>query len=186
MTLPPITKALHDSNFAFDRAYSPTVASEIITNNIKVAAIAFAGGITAGLLTVAIIAFNGLDVGATSALFADHGYGLDFWATISPHGVIELTAIQIAGGAGLILAGGYLRPGRARRVDALAANGARAVVLMLGVACMLVVAGLIEGFISPQRFPAGVRFGVGALTAIGLICYFTFAGREWTTAGRAS
>ena len=58
-------------------------------------------------------------VGAYSAPFAHAGFGADFWATIAPHGVIELSAIQIAGGAGLVMAGGYLRPGRGRRRDAL-------------------------------------------------------------------
>jgi uncharacterized membrane protein SpoIIM required for sporulation len=158
----------------------------IITNNIKVAAIAFAGGSTAGIITLLIVGFNGLDLGTVAALFAHNGYGMDLWATIAPHGVIELTAIQIAGGAGLILAAGYVRPGRARRVDALAANGARAVVLMLGVAGMLVVAGLIEGFISPQRFSPEVRFAVGAVTAVALCAYFVFAGRTKTRANRAS
>jgi uncharacterized membrane protein SpoIIM required for sporulation len=183
--VPSISGSLHDTNFGFDRAYSPAMSALIITNNIKVAAIAFSGGITAGLLTVFIVAENGLDLGVTAALFAHHGYGLDLWATISPHGVIELTAIEIAAGAGLILAGGYLRPGRARRIDALAAAGARAVVLMLGVAGMLVVAGLIEGFISPQRISIPVRFSIGTVTAVALGCYFAFAGRS-ARANRAS
>jgi uncharacterized membrane protein SpoIIM required for sporulation len=90
-------------------------------------------------------------VGALSALYVKAGFGADFWATIAPHGVIELTAIQIAGGAGLVLAGGYLRPGRARRRDALLVAGRRAGTLMIGVALLLCVAGTIEGFISPQR-----------------------------------
>jgi len=112
--IPPITKALHDSNFGFDRTYSPTEASGIITNNIQVAAGAFAGGMTAGIMTGWIVLTNGLLVGALAALYVKAGFGPDFFATIAPHGVIELSAIQIAGGAGLVLAGGYLRPGRAR------------------------------------------------------------------------
>jgi uncharacterized membrane protein SpoIIM required for sporulation len=115
MALPPVSKALHDTNFGFDRAFSPTVASEVITNNVRVAAIAFAGGMTGGLLTGWIILTNGLMVGALGAMYGHAGFGPDFWATIAPHGVIELSAIQIAGGAGLVLAGGYLRPGRGGR-----------------------------------------------------------------------
>jgi uncharacterized membrane protein SpoIIM required for sporulation len=184
--VPSVSGSLHDTNFAFDRTYAPAAAALIITNNIKVAATAFAGGITAGIVTLIIIGFNGLDLGATAALFARHQYGTDLWATIAPHGVIELTAIQVAGGAGLILAAGYLRPGRARRVDALAAGAARAVVLLLGAAGMLVVAGLIEGFFSPQRFPLETRFAVGAVTAVALTAYFVFAGRTAPTTSRAS
>ncbi|MEA2689938.1 MAG: hypothetical protein QOD51_2545 [Candidatus Eremiobacteraeota bacterium] len=178
MTLPPVTKALHDSNFGFDRAYSPAMASEIITNNVRVAAIAFAGGMTGGLLTGWIILTNGLMVGALSALYAKAGFGADFWATIAPHGVIELTAIQIAGGAGLIVAGGYLRPGRARRADALVIAARRAGTLVLGVALQQCVAGTIEGFISPQRLPIPVRGAIGAVTAVALLAYLLGAGTQ--------
>ncbi|MBV8579156.1 MAG: stage II sporulation protein M [Candidatus Eremiobacteraeota bacterium] len=181
MDLAPPTKALHDSNFGFDRAYSPAAASEIITNNVKVAAIAFAGGITGGVLTGWIILENGLMVGALGALYAKAGFGPDFWATIAPHGVIELTAIQIAGGAGLIVAGGFLRPGRARRTDALVAAARRAATLVLGVALMLCVAGTIEGFISPQRLPIPARAAIGALTAVALIAYLIGAGSKKST-----
>jgi uncharacterized membrane protein SpoIIM required for sporulation len=177
MSLPPIDKALHDSNFGFDRAFSPAVATAIITNNVKVSAIAFAGGMTGGLLTGWIILENGLMVGVYGALFAQHGFGADYWATISPHGVIELTSIQIAGGAGLVLAGGYLRPGRARRRDALLVAARRAATLIGGVALLLCVAGTIEGFISPQRISIPAREAIGAVTAIFLAAYLLGAGR---------
>ena len=178
MALPPIDKALHDSNFGFDRAFSPAVATAIITNNVKVSAIAFAGGMTGGLLTGWIILENGLMVGVYGALFAQHGFGADYWATISPHGVIELTSIQIAGGAGLLLAGGYLRPGRARRGDALVIASRRAATLIGGVALLLCVAGPIEGFISPQRISIPVREAIGALTAVFLAAYLLGAGHR--------
>jgi uncharacterized membrane protein SpoIIM required for sporulation len=176
LALPPIDQALHDSNFGFDRANSPTVASEVITNNVKVAAFAFAGGMTGGLLTAWIILTNGLMVGALSALYAQAGFGPDFWATIAPHGVIELSAIQIAGGAGLVLAGGYLRPGRARRGDALVAAARRAGTLVMGVALLLCVAGTIEGFVTPQRLPMYVRDLIGAITAVALLAYLLASG----------
>ncbi|HEX3469002.1 MAG TPA: stage II sporulation protein M [Candidatus Elarobacter sp.] len=176
MEIPPVTRALHDTNFGFDRAWSPTESSEIITNNVKVAAIAFAGGMTAGLVTGWIILTNGLMVGGLAALYVKAGFGADFWATIAPHGVIELSAIQIAGGAGLLLAGGYLRPGRARRRDAVVAAGRRAMTLMVGVALLLCVAGTIEGFISPQRLSIPVRSWIGAFTGIALLAYLLGAG----------
>lgn len=176
--IPVITKSLHDSNFGFDRDFAPAMSAQIITNNIRVAAIAFAGGITGGLLTVWIILSNGFMIGGLGALFARARFGLDFWATIAPHGIIELSAIQIAGGAGLLMAGGLLAPGRARRVDALVRNARRAATLALGTAGLLVVAGLIEGFFSPQRFPAAIRIAAGSLTALGLCFYVLFAGRD--------
>jgi uncharacterized membrane protein SpoIIM required for sporulation len=180
-----ITKSLHDSNFAFTPDRSAEMSSFIITNNIKVAYVAFAGGIvTLGIGTLYIVIFNALMLGALGALFAHAGFGGDFWATIAPHGVIELTAIQVAGGAGLLIAAGVLLPGRQRRRDAIAQNSRRAGVLIAGVTAMLCVAGTIEGFFSPLRFPAEVRASVGVLTAIALIAYFAFAGRS--TADRAA
>ncbi|HEY5339947.1 MAG TPA: stage II sporulation protein M, partial [Candidatus Aquilonibacter sp.] len=144
-----IKRSLHDSNFAFDPAASPMMATAIITNNVKVAIIAFAGCVTVGVLTVGIILSNGLMLGAVGALFTNAGFGPDFWATVAPHGVIELTAIQISGAAGLLISAGVAAPGRLRRRDAIAAAGRRAGVLIAGVFAMLCVAGTIEGFFSP-------------------------------------
>ncbi len=176
-SIPTITKSLHDSNFGFDRTLAPAMSSMIITNNIKVAMLAFAGGMTLGLLTLWEILNNGLMVGGLGALFASKGFGTDFWATIAPHGVIELTSIQIAGAAGLLLAQATIAPGRLRRSDALRANARRAGVLMIGVAGLLVVAGTIEGFVTPQRTTELFRFGVGALTAVALATYLGRSGR---------
>ncbi len=172
-----IRKSLHDSNFAVNAGSAPAMSAMIITNNIKVSIIAFAGCVTLGALTVYIIAFNGLMLGGLGALFTNAGFGGDFWATIAPHGFIELTAIQIAGAASLLVVAGVLNPGRLRRRDALVANARRAGTLILGVASMLVVAGTIEAFISPRRWPVGDRVAVGIVTAVALVLYFGGAGR---------
>ena len=184
--LPTVNRSLHDTNFGFNRAFAPAMSAMVITNNIKVSAVAVAGGVTAGILTVSVIAYNGMMVGTLAALFARRGLGGDFWATIAPHGVIELTAIHIAGAAGLLLAAGILRPGRLRRGDAFARNARRAGTLMLGVAAMLVVAGTIEGFVSPQRLPGPVRVGVGVVTGLALLAYFAFAGTSGTASERSA
>jgi uncharacterized membrane protein SpoIIM required for sporulation len=177
--IPTMTKSLHDSNFGFDRNYAPEMSSEIITNNIKVTMVTFAGGITTlGILTIWEITFNGLMLGALAALFTQKGFGLDFWATIAPHGVIELSAIQIAGAAGLQFAQAIIAPGRLRRIDALRIAGRRAGVLMIGVAGLLVIAGTIEGFVSPQRTSETFRLAFGGTTAVVLFGYLALAGRE--------
>ena len=174
---PEIKKSLHDSNFAFDPSASPFMATFIIVNNVRVAIYAFAGCVTLGLSTLYIILLNGLMLGALGALFSNAGFGFDFWATVAPHGVIELTAIQIAGAAGLLITAGILAPGRLRRRDAIAASARRAGILIAGVASMLLVAGTIEGFFSPLRLPAADRIAVGAVTGLLLVLYFGFAGR---------
>jgi uncharacterized membrane protein SpoIIM required for sporulation len=173
-----IRKSLHDTNFAVDPNFAPAMSAMIITNNVKVAIIAFAGSITLGTLTIYIITTNGLMLGAMGALFTNAGFGRDYWATIAPHGVIELTAIQIAGAAGLLIAAAILFPGRMRRRDLIAANARRAGTLIVGVASMLVVAGVIEAFVSPRRLPETTRIAIGLVTAIVLILYFATAGTK--------
>jgi uncharacterized membrane protein SpoIIM required for sporulation len=174
-----ITKSLHDSNFAFTSAYSAQMSAFIITNNIKVAIFVFAGGIvTMGLFTIYELAVTGLMIGGMGALFAHAGFGTDYWATIVPHGFIEITSIQIAAAGGLLIAAGVLNPGRLTRRDAVAQNGKRAGVLIAGVAAMLCVAGMIEGFFTNLRTSIGIRELAGAATALGLIAYFGWAGRK--------
>ena len=173
---PQIKKSLHDSNFAFNSLESPVMSSEIITNNVKVAIIAFGGCATLGILTIYIIVQYGLIVGGMCALFSNAGFGYDYWATIAPHGVIELTAIQVAGAAGLLIAAGILAPGRLRRRDAIVLNARRAGILIVGVASMLLVAGTIEGFFSPLRLPPEIRIGFGIVTALAMTLYFGGAG----------
>jgi uncharacterized membrane protein SpoIIM required for sporulation len=173
-----IRKSLHDTNFAVGADAAPMMSAAIITNNVKVAIVAFAGSITLGALTLYIIAFNGLMLGGMGALFTNAGFGYDFWATIAPHGVLELTAIQIAGASGLLIAAGVVYPGRLRRRDAIVANARRAGTLILGVASMLIVAGTIEAFISPRRLPANERVEIGTVTAVALILYSAAAGRR--------
>lgn len=173
--LEPIHKGLHATNFEPMEKFfgAPALSAFIMTHNIQIAVMAFAGGLTLGIITVYLIIGNGLLLGGMASLYNNAGFGRDFWATVLPHGVIELTAVQIAACAGLLLAAGVIVPGRLRRRDALRRNAKRAGVLIVGVASMLVVAGLIEGFFSPQNFPQSVRLAFGAATAVGLILYFT-------------
>ncbi|MGE5549932.1 MAG: stage II sporulation protein M [Bacteroidota bacterium] len=129
-------------------AQRPLISAAIMANNIKVAVMAFAGGILIGLITFYSLYFNGLMLGILTGFFVSRHHGLDFWATILPHGVTELTAICIAGGAGLLLASALVSPGRYRRRDALIIRGRDAVILFLGVVVLLIFAGAIEGFVS--------------------------------------
>lgn len=171
-----IRRSLHDSNFKIAETDSPLVSTAIISNNVRVAIIAFAGAATLGALTVYIIIFNGIMLGGLGAMFTNSGFGADFWATIAPHGIIELTAIQIAGAAGLLIAAGVLVPGRLRRRDAIVRNARRAGVLFGGVVSMLLAAGTIEGFISPLRWPIAARLLFGFAMAIALYGYLAASG----------
>ncbi|HEX6927088.1 MAG TPA: stage II sporulation protein M [Longimicrobiaceae bacterium] len=160
----------------------PVMASGLISNNVQVTFFAFAGGMIGGLGTAAILVLNGLFLGAVAGLFANHGLSLYLWTFVLPHGVIELTAIVIAGGAGLWLGSALLLPGRLTRREALEIRGREAVSLVAGTTLLLVVAGLIEGFISPSSLPRVAKLGLAALFALGLVGYLagSMAGRSYT------
>ncbi len=158
----------------------------IMTNNIQVAIFAFAGGMLLGLGTLYVLVFNGVFLGAVFGVVTRYGLGDDLLAFVSGHGAIELSVICLAGGAGLMLGDAILRPGLLTRGEALRAASQRAVKLLLGGASLLVIAGLIEGFVSPtdSGFPNWVRFGTGLLTGVLLYSYWIFAGRRMSKAER--
>lgn len=155
----------------------PVMASGIIANNVWVTFLAFAGGIAAGLGTTATLVFNGVHVGAVMGLFIRYGLGGYLFAFVLPHGIIELTAICIAGGAGLWLGSALVLPGRATRRDALVARGREAVSLLAGAAALLVIAGVIEGFISPAPLPRPLKWAAASAFALLLALYLLGGGR---------
>lgn len=150
---------------------SPLMSAEIMTNNIKVAIFAFAGGITFGILTVYLLINNGILIGALAALYWHHGKSYDFWAYIVPHGMIELTAIFIAGGAGLLMGYKLFVPGQYTRGYQLKHQAKRSVQLLLGTIPLFVIAGIIEGFITPAAISLETKYLVAFITVIGLILY---------------
>lgn len=152
-------------------AIRPLASSLIMRNNISVTFLAFALGVTFGLGTTYLLAFNGLLVGALAGLCHLHGLDGPFWSFVLPHGVIELTAIFIAGGSGLLLASALLAPGDLPRKDALVQRGRKAVRLILGCVPLLVVAGIIEGFISPSHIPGGLKFVFAGISLMALLLY---------------
>lgn len=156
------------------------ISGYIMTNNIKVGIYAFAGGITAGLLTVFELAQNGLVIGAVAVKAAPVMGQEKFWSFILPHGIIELTAIFICGGAGLMIGAAIIAPGNMRRADSVRLVAAKALRLFAGAVMFFVIAGTIEGFVTPSKLPALFKLDFAAFTAIALILYLGFAGRGST------
>ncbi len=152
-------------------------ASFIMQNNIRVTIYVFAVGALFGVGTLLSLANEGAVNAAVLALTYRAGFGNDLLTFMVGHGVIELSCIFIAGGAGLLIGTALLMPGNLSRADALKSRGMEAVRLMVGVAVLLVLAGIIEGFISPAPISPFVKFGIGGITGLALYSYLLLAGR---------
>lgn len=155
----------------------PLLSSLITTNNIQVTFVAFAGGITAGVLTTVLLLSNGVSLGAGLGVFQSEGAVRSILNFVAAHGVLELTAICIAGGAGLLLGAAILMPGARTRRDALVANGRRAMTLVGCSTILLLFAGLIEGNISPRPWPNETKYFIALVTGLSMLLWFT-RGRE--------
>ena len=158
-------------------AIKPLAASGIMTNNLTVAFAAFAYGVTAGIGTIWMMALNGLLIGVIGAATWKAGMAGQLWSFVAPHGVLELPAIFIAGGAGLEIARGMLFPGLLPRRESLARAGGRAARLLLGTIPMLIVAGVIEAFLSPSEIPAWMKYLFAAVMFAALTTYLSFSRR---------
>jgi uncharacterized membrane protein SpoIIM required for sporulation len=152
-------------------------ATGIATNNIQVTFFAFAYGALFGLGTLYVMVLNGASIGSVLALTYRAGYGHELLTFMAGHGVIELTCIFIAGGAGLLFGTALLFPGDLSRFDNLRLRGRESIKLVVGCVPLLAVAGLIEGFISPAAIPAAMKFTVAAVTGVALYAYLLLAGR---------
>lgn len=157
----------------------PYASSFIMTNNIRVSFLAFAGGVTAGLLTTAVLILNGLMLGSLTGFTAVHDVGFELWTFIIGHGVIELTTIIISGGSGLLIGWAIIHPGLHRRRDAIVTAARQALILVVGCLPLFIIAGLIEGFISPnESLSWPIKWGVGIGSGILLFTYLLRAGRH--------
>lgn len=166
-----------DISERFRKMPKPPMATGIMANNVNVAFNAFALGITAGIGTCYILLFNAMMLGGFVGHFANHGLLFELWCFLVPHGVLEIFAILVAGGAGLRLGLSLAIPGALKRSASLRHGAKEAVLLVLGTVPMFVVAGLIEGFITPSYLPGAFKLVLG-LAAGGLtVTYLLWVGR---------
>jgi uncharacterized membrane protein SpoIIM required for sporulation/uncharacterized RDD family membrane protein YckC len=162
----------------------PILASVIMSNNIRIGFWAFVGGLLLGLPTVLVLVTNGLSLGTGFGVFANYhasGYLATF---VAGHGVLELTAIFVAGGAGFRLAGAVLFPGDRTRRDALIVEGRVAAGMVGAVVTLLALAGAIEGLLSASDAPSGYKYLTSALSVAFLVIYFA-SGRAALARGPA-
>jgi uncharacterized membrane protein SpoIIM required for sporulation/uncharacterized RDD family membrane protein YckC len=152
--------------------FRPVMATGIITNNVQVSFGAFATGIGFGIGTVLILVTNGVSLGGVMGLYASKGIASLLIKFVAPHGVLELTAICIAGAAGFLLAAGLLIPGDRPRSVALRENARRAIKLIAASTVLLLVAGTLEGFVSPiETWPLSWKLAVSGATVVFMVAY---------------
>ncbi|MGA2635148.1 MAG: stage II sporulation protein M [Terracidiphilus sp.] len=142
---------------------APLASSAIMSNNIFVCFVTFAGGITFGLGTFYFLYRNGMMLGVIGAACHQYGMSLAFWSFVAPHGSLELPSIIIAGAAGFRLGHSMLFPGALRWKESVARGGAEATRLIAGIIPLLVIAGCLEGFFSPSKAPEWLKFTVGGM-----------------------
>lgn len=167
---------------AMTAAIAPALSAGITLNNIQVSFYAFAGGMSAGVLTAYVLFNNGMLLGALAGLFNKGGRSLEFWSLIVPHGAIELPAIVLAGAAGLLLGSAMLFPGDLPRRDALRNVSGDAARLVVGVIPLLMIAGLIEGFLTPRGLDPLLKLLFGLTVGLLFLAWVLFGGRETSDA----
>ena len=152
-------------NNDFEQYYSSAPAAEfstqVLTNNIQVSFLVFVSGIAWSVPTILVLAFNGANGGVAAGLFYDAGQAAKFWGLILPHGLLEITAIIVAGAAGLRLGWSLVVPGDQSRSKSLVGEAQRSVSIVLGLVLVFIIAGLIEGFVTPSSLPTSARVSIG-------------------------
>jgi uncharacterized membrane protein SpoIIM required for sporulation len=142
---------------------APMATSAIMTNNLSVSFVTFAGGIVFGLGTFFYLFVNGMMLGVIGAACHQYAMSVALWSFVAPHGSLELPSIIIAGAAGFRLGHAMLFPGALRWKDSIAQGGIEATRLVSGIIPLLVIAGCLEGFFSPSQAPVWLKFTVGGL-----------------------
>lgn len=164
----------------FEAYYSSRAASEfasfVSANNARVGALAMASGVLLGIPTVGLLAFNGLNIGAAGGMFVGADRADVFFGLILPHGLLELTAIAVAGGAGLHLGWAVVVPGDRPRREAFAAAARRSLRVVVGLVLAFLVAGLVEAWVTPSGLSTPARIGIGATAWAAFVAWIGLLG----------
>lgn len=158
-------------------------AAQVWTNNVWVSAQVLVGGLALGSFTLWALFLNAANVGVIAGYMVAAGRAGEFFGLIAPHGMLELTAVFIAGGAGLRLGWTIIDPGPRPRPQALAEEGRSTVTIALGLIVVLAVSGAIEAFVTPSPLPTWARVGIGAVVEIVFLTYVFVLGRRAVRAG---
>jgi uncharacterized membrane protein SpoIIM required for sporulation len=172
----------HDFRDYYSAHPAQSFAAQVWTNNALVAAMALFLGVTV-VGTVYVLWQNTVNVGLVGGIMLGAGKGTVLFGLLLPHGMLELSAVFVAGGVGLRTGWAWIAPGRVPRAQALAEAGRMAGVVALGLAGVLLVSGVIEAFVTPSGLPTAVRIGIGAVAEIAFLVYVLVLGRRGVRAG---
>jgi uncharacterized membrane protein SpoIIM required for sporulation len=184
--LPPDqTRQLVNSEFRnyYSQYAATSFAAKVWTNNALVAAESLIFGILLGVPTLLVLFSNAANIGAVGGLMFAHGRGVEFFALILPHGMLELSAVFLAAAAGLRLGWRIIDPGPLPRSQALAVAGRETITLALGLIVVLLVSGVIEAFVTPSPLPTWARIGIGVCAEAAFLGYVIVLGRRAAAAG---
>jgi len=158
------------------------VAGLIMTHNIQVVMVAFGLGVVFGLPVLWVLVTNGISLGGLFGLTQAYGLGGGLFEFVIAHGVLELSIVIAVSAGGLMMGWALLSPGNRKRSDALVLATRHAFTILLGLGPMLVVAGTIEGNISPSATPFPIKVAIGVGTGALLYAYLLLGGRGTTEA----
>jgi uncharacterized membrane protein SpoIIM required for sporulation len=167
----------------YSSAPAASFAAQVWTNNAWLAAGCLILGVLLGVPVVAIVLINAANLGVAAGLMAAVGRFDIFLGLVTPHGLLELTALFVAAGTGLRLGWTVIDPGGRSRADALAREGRTVGAVALGLVCILLVSGIIEAFVTPSGLPTWARIGVGGLAEVAFLTYVFVLGRRAILAG---
>ncbi len=175
-------------NSEFEGYYSEYAAShfasQVWVNNAWVSALCIALGIL-GAPVIYLLFQNVLNLAVIGSIMINHERGSLFWGLILPHGLLELTAVFVAGGVGLRLFWSWIEPGGLTRTASIAREGRTAATVALGLVAVLLVSGLIEAFVTPSPLPTWARVGIGVLAELVFLAYVFVLGRRAVDRGHS-
>ncbi len=172
----------HDFRDYYSEHPARSFAAQVWTNNALVAAMALFLGVTL-IGTLYVLWQNTVNVGLVGGIMLGAGKGTVLFGLLLPHGMLELSAVFVAGGIGLRTGWAWVAPGRLPRAQSLAEAGRAAGVVALGLAGVLLVSGVIEAFVTPSGLPTWTRIGIGAVAEAGFLAYVIVLGRRGVRAG---
>jgi uncharacterized membrane protein SpoIIM required for sporulation len=181
---PAEIQQLVDKDFASYYSANPAqdFALQVWINNATISAAVLAVGVLL-IPTFFVLWSNALNLGVIAGVMIGHDKSDVFFGLITPHGLLELTAVFVAGAAGLRLGWSWIAPGPRTRMQALAQTGRATVGMAIGLAAILLISGIIEAFVTPSPLPTAVRVGIGVLAEVGFFVYVWTLGRRAVMAG---